>query len=457
MYQNTFEMGENKEVDRKAFVALFPSKFNRSQLNGIDSKGIIKPGTEVNYGDPLILGLEKTKYDAVHRGRKPIYTDNSVVWKHKAPGVVTDVSQTKDGGWTATVKAFMPMREGDKLCYDPRTTYEDKVATRNPGAGCGEYHNPTHLWEYDYDGLMYKLVTKQLNMLVTPNHKLWAKEVKWNDKPIGEYKAVTAQEVFDKKSGGWQFDKRFNWQDGKEQKYFYLKPHGGKGYNNDITRFKMDDWLEFLGYYISEGWLATNSVCKTTRIVKIGQFRKSKYWKNINDLLLRMKLKYAYSESGRFELNSKQLYALLKPLGKAIDKYVPDYIQGLSKRQIGIFLDAYINGDGHRGPCLEFSTSSYKLILDLQLLYLKLGYTTSIKEATRTDNLSKHRHWRCRVNTSHLEPSFIKRKIKKADNSNLEAMVPYAGSVYCVTVPNHTIYVKREEKSYWSQNSGQYG
>lgn len=115
MYQHEVEGDPTIMTGRKSYVSIFPSQFNKQQLSTIDSKGLAKIGTVVKYGDPLILSMNKSKPSAVHRGHKPMFSDNAVTWNHESEGVVTDVDKTKGGGYNVTVKAYMPAREGDKL------------------------------------------------------------------------------------------------------------------------------------------------------------------------------------------------------------------------------------------------------------------------------------------------------------------------------------------------------
>lgn len=115
LYQHVLPTTDQTEIGRKSYIAQYPAKFKSHQLQAIGDNGVIKPGAVVKYGDPLILALEKTKYDAVHRGRSQMYKDNASTWKHYAPGEVTDVEQTSDGSWNVTVKSYARAEVGDKL------------------------------------------------------------------------------------------------------------------------------------------------------------------------------------------------------------------------------------------------------------------------------------------------------------------------------------------------------
>lgn len=116
MYTTKFRQEDNDEVGKRAFVSIYPGRFDKRQMATIDDRGLVKPGTTVNYGDPLVLSVSKRKPSGggVLRGRKTLYSDSSEVWEHESPGVVTDVDRMK-GGWKVLTRAFSPMEVGDKL------------------------------------------------------------------------------------------------------------------------------------------------------------------------------------------------------------------------------------------------------------------------------------------------------------------------------------------------------
>ena len=115
MYQHVFDPEDSKEAGRKQFLSMFPTVYKKEQIAGINEHGVVKPGTVVHQGDPLVLALQRNNPTAVHRGHRPMFSDATETWEHGFDGVVTDVEKTKDGGWNVTVKAYAPMQEGDKL------------------------------------------------------------------------------------------------------------------------------------------------------------------------------------------------------------------------------------------------------------------------------------------------------------------------------------------------------
>lgn len=213
LYQHELKKEEGLKTGLGHFIGAFPGRYDRRQIDTMDDDGVVKVGTKVHEGDPLVLGVKKRDRTAytLHQARNA-FTDASQTWEHHAPGVVTDVVKTPKGS-LVTVKTQMEAQVGDKLCYDPETRlltrtrgwvyvadvrHTDELATMNPETEELEWQFPTHLHSFYHEGEMYKLVTKQLDMLVTPNHDLWVA------KPGQKYQAMQARDFYAAK-GEWQF------------------------------------------------------------------------------------------------------------------------------------------------------------------------------------------------------------------------------------------------------------
>ena len=456
LYQHELGKEEGLKTGLSHFIGTFPGRYDRRQLDVLDEDGAVKVGTVVHEGDPLVLGVKKRERTAytLHQARNA-FTDASQTWEHHAPGIVTDVVKTPKGT-IVTVKSTMEAQVGDKLCYDPETRLltkdrgwvyvsdiqlTDQLATMNPETEELEWQYPTHLHSFQHDGEMYKLVTKHVDMLVTPNHDLWVA------RPGQAYSAMQARDFYAAK-GEWQFRKDVKWT-GKDVETMQFK-HGYHASNaTALPDMSMDLWLEFLGIYIAEGHVSGTTV-------NIGQFQTSPHFPWLKDVLQRTGLPWHYDTSQqRFVVTATYLADQLRPLGNSYTKFIPEYVQELCPRQLRLFLDAYLNGDGHRGATTEFGSSSYKLIEGLQLICFKLQWSASIKPVIPS-GWGTAPHWRCRINTKHLRP-WWKHSRTGVYKSNEEAMVPYSGAVYCVTVPNHILIVERRTKTYLSLNSGRYG
>ena len=116
MYTIGYDNKDDYTADYNKFISLFPGQYSKDQLKQMDSTGVIKAGTVVNPGDPIILGVGERKSDTFGLVKKsrPSFTNRAQTWEHSQPGVVTDVTPTRTG-WQVAIKSYKPMTAGDKL------------------------------------------------------------------------------------------------------------------------------------------------------------------------------------------------------------------------------------------------------------------------------------------------------------------------------------------------------
>jgi DNA-directed RNA polymerase subunit beta len=116
MTQHALEWDDKTKQGKRAYVSLFPTRFDRRQLAGLGDDGVIAPGTAVQPGDPLVLAARERErtYGQVARGRGPSTADAALVWEEDTPGVVTDAVRT-DKGVTVVVRSEAPLQIADKL------------------------------------------------------------------------------------------------------------------------------------------------------------------------------------------------------------------------------------------------------------------------------------------------------------------------------------------------------
>lgn len=123
--QHNYEHGIQKDEDVKFgknhYKSVFPMQFTVDQLNTLDEDGIVKPGTVLRKGDPIILATrpKAVTSDTEHLGRlgkifKTMRTDAAEVWEHDYPGIVKNVVNGKKNA-RAYITADVPLQVGDKL------------------------------------------------------------------------------------------------------------------------------------------------------------------------------------------------------------------------------------------------------------------------------------------------------------------------------------------------------
>jgi hypothetical protein len=109
------------DTGKDKFVALFPNKYTNTQISNIDSDGIVKTGTKLQAGDPVILAFSPRalKSTDLALGKlskilKHAFKDNSEIWDYEHGGEVVEVAKSGDLV-TIHVKTTRSLLPGDKI------------------------------------------------------------------------------------------------------------------------------------------------------------------------------------------------------------------------------------------------------------------------------------------------------------------------------------------------------
>ena len=83
----------------------------------------------------------------------------------------------------------------------PEVDGSETFATVNPDTECLEYQRATEHFVGDFDGEMYRVRSEQVDLLVTPNHRMWVKthDTQANKRGEEQYKIRLAAEIFGKR------------------------------------------------------------------------------------------------------------------------------------------------------------------------------------------------------------------------------------------------------------------
>jgi len=336
---------------------------------------------------------------------------------------------------------------GDSRCYDGETEVlvrnhgfvrfdallknefpnELEVATLNLQTGEFEWQKPTRWIKKWHKGKIYNFVNQKVNFMVTPDHNMlyFEREDKLNFKRI---------EARNWEQGGKQFVKgSWNWKGVNKKKLF--------GYDAIL-------FMQLLGWYISEGYV--HNLKKGN--IEICQKKESKYYLEICELLKKMGIHPIKCKTG-VQFTNRNLAKYLKKLGYSWNKFIPDEFKQLSKRHLLAFLYSYWKGDGYFGDGKRWrkkdspiccSTASKRLASDLVEIIIKCGWGAMFSEWEReAGNLfpngkrAKTRRTQYNVNICrNIFPHFrSKPKIREYDDY-----------VYCLSVPNEVILVRRKGK-----------
>ena len=351
---------------------------------------------------------------------------------------------------------------GEMGCYDETTevltktgwklfkevTYADEFATLHPETNKLEYYRPSNIVQYTHHKKLVHIKNRATDLLVTLDHNLFGQEA-------NAYRKQQLWGFVKAKNLPYQFvaPRTATWV-GEERQFFTIPAQPFFHYEGIAVRQKtlppmhilMDDWLAFIGFWLAEG--STSSSSYTVTITQVTPKKKVIAQKIIS----KMPFKFKQTKTG-WDCHNKQLWSYLRPFGNALTKYVAQEYKELCLRQLSILFDNMCHGDGNlqKNGFRIYYTSSKKLADDVQEILLKLGRVGIIKQRLRTTGKIGNRVFK-EIHQSYEVIERIKKTVAWIDVRDSH-VVDYQGTVYCVTVPYHTLYVRRNGKPLWCGNT----
>ena len=402
-----------------------------------------------------------TKWEKNQSYSASIYFEKD--WVHPTAKTVPKI-KIADGG--ETFKLLWWANAPHTPCFDVNTevltkdgfkyfkdlTLDDYVATLNSETNTIEYHKPEAVINEAYDGLMYRHESNHLSIYCTPNHKLYVKK-----RSMNKFELLEAQEVYGK-YGVEHYSGGANWE-GANPPHIVIPRHEYHNSVKHIGNVDSYDFMKFLGWYLAEGSYTMGS--KREHIVGLALNKREseevlEICKKTFPTLTWFKTEEPHKDNIR--TYSKELYSLLEPLGRSYQKHVPHAYKNLSKKHLQILLDALMRGDGtERKGTYYLTTSSTKLRDDVNEIAIKLGYRTqnvvhgkkgSTKQIEGRTVTQNHDSWKVTVSKNRLTPAPHQKHFR-------EEYIPSPdGRIYCAVVQNHIMVVRRNNKIYFSGNTG---
>lgn len=390
-------------------------------------------------------------------------------------------------------------------------TGEDEVATRNPETRKFEWQKPSAHYAFPYDGELVHFTSRGIDLLVTPNHRVLhtsghgkhcselvkrADECellrsgamiatsKW-DKPDLDWWRVpastdhgyihvdvnamrtaredlgwTREQLAEKSGCTWAAIGRMELGTGKlhiatlSRVKAICNVLGLSAENiiqpDPLTQISGDDFAAFIGAYVAEGCVSA-SPSGNLRIF-LSQQRKSKGFIPYRELLIRMLGREPYYDGSSWTFSHDGLATYLLACGhSAPEKRLPAAALDLSARQLRILLDFYRLGDGWTHAHGEaFTTTSRELAGQVQEIAQKTGFSATVYSRGIPAGPGTIRGRK--ITSVHARYDMFLRTTRYPKWTATER-VDYEGIVYCVTVPNSIVYVRRNGKAIWSGNS----
>lgn len=364
---------------------------------------------------------------------------------------------------------------GDKVaCYHPDTeilttlgwksiadvSIDDKVACLINGKEL-QYHNPTEVQTYDYDGKMYNIESSKVDLCVTPNHRMYT----GNNKRYN-YEVKRADEIYGRvRSYKNNVD---TWIPDNMIKKFTLP-----GYKElPDLELDLEAWCIFIGIWYAEGSCSIsyydNGTIRSRKVSIAANKQRVKDALKIcmEKMGLKWKMHMSRGELTAWYCSDVRLIYYLKPLSVgAINKKLPDWCFQLDKHHSRKIIDGMVLGDGNYmkdTTTIRYYTSSIYLRDDFQRLCLHAGYGCNyyLKTVAGTKSLCLGKE--IKTNADYWSLTICKTQVNPVVNKYLtskkiqhDRWIDYKGTVHCCTVPTDDgiIFVRRNGKSIWAGNS----
>lgn len=420
----------------------------------LDDRGIIREGELCDENTVIVGGYSINEVGAI--------VDASLtpqVWtRGRVEKVVITVSNTQMRTVRVRIVQDRVPEIGDKFCltedHDVLTqngwksirdiTKEDSVCTLNEKEEI-VYSNPTELYEFECaNENLYHIQSQQIDLLTTLTHKMYIKK---RDAKI--FSLVEAKDIIGKRV---QYKK-----DGMNVNPDYQCMLG-------TTKLNMDAFLEWFGYWISDGWVSLGTDYRIEVCLCLEKDRE-----RFTELSSAMGYNvYSNTDRTKLFISNKQLATYLHTYSVgAIRKSLPKWVWDLSERQTRILLKGLIAGDGTvmKNGVERFYTSSVILSDQFQQLCLHAGWSANKKKIydAGTKFIIKGKHtqanadyWGLTIN-KHKNNPMVNHGHVHQQKIQSEGLIPFTGKVYCIQVPSHIFYVRRNGKPVWTGNSNRHG
>ena len=314
---------------------------------------------------------------------------------------------------------------------------DDLILSLNPESRNVEWVGISDRQCYKYEGEMIHFFNRSLDCLVTPEHQMI-----YLNKSDGRIKRCSAS-LYNKGKGAFYRGCEY---EGKEVMRIVI--------GNTIIPF--DLFCEFMGYWLSDG-----STIRKSQIVIAQQDGES-----AKPYIVSCISNMGFEPHSSYDKVSFYICQYLKQFGRCASKYVPHQIKNASRRQIRIFLDAFIKCDGYikkpkpfignrggyRMGCEEriYYTTSKLLASDLGEMILKVGKRPSYRIGRTAGFEIQFKNGLYKTNYDEIIISECSSVTATVFDKEI---ISYNGNVYDLTLDrNHIMYIRRNGKCFWGSN-----
>ena len=359
-------------------------------------------------------------------------------------------------------------RNGWKFIKD--VYVDDEVLTLNTNTNFIEWQKIIRTINEPYIGKMISIKGKNIDVLVTPNHKFVLKNRN------NEFVEKTALELFELStkmiSTHLSIPITGTWMSHSISDTFEIPAVNISKYAKEENKERQKKplivnakcWFSFLGFYLAEGHCShENNPGYEVTITQMPGKKLDEFKEILNNLsseLVWKEHKKTESNCITLSISDARLWTYVNSLGNKYTKHIPQEIKDAPIELLELLFKWFLLGDGSTVISYGYERQSVfsvskRLIEDLNEILIKLGGVGVIKEQIskkdyiyaehiiKIENKSTlYRLWIKRSSYIHLDFRFI--EINEVD---------YDSTVHCITVNNGNFYCRDNKKPFWSGNS----
>lgn len=344
----------------------------------------------------------------------------------------------------------------------PELEKDDEFATRS-WDGYLEWHKAYEFISYKHEGKMVHFKSRGgVDLLVTPDHKVFSAAYESN---YPEFKLTPAFQFLKPGIGNQKMTKQIKVRNSVSDTFIipgftYWKAN--KKCDLPDLEFNKDIFFKFLAWYLSEGSVWFNEKENSYRIAIPQLDKGDKNIQNRKEIIeLISALGFTATETNRdISFKNRQLGYWLSNLGVSYNKYIPfDIFSEFDQYYANLFVETYSKADasvdntGH----IKFYTTSKALADQLQLIIFISGKSANIWEDNRVNQSHFCEKGNCTITHKHI--CYVVSIHNKCTDVFLSAyrghfqnVNHYNDFVYCVNVPNHVVFIRRNGIPIWCGN-----
>ena len=321
------------------------------------------------------------------------------------------------------------------------------LATLNTNNGRLEFQKPTARHVYHFDGELVHIHNRRVDALVTDNHRLYLAR----GQQTANFEFVEASAVEGLACHYIRMPQAaLSWEGNEVPQVsvpYAMNALGKNGrQSSSPTKFFADDFLKFLGYFVSEG-----STDAGHRGVFLLHQKDGIVLEDMFAVCTRLFGRVTCIKGPKaVALSMSNLHVwtwLREHCGeRSYVKRLPTWVLNLSYRQLPLVLAPMIDGDGSipakgRDGAFMYATTSKLLAEQVTGIAIRLGFAVRNADSQPPGNRQRRYEVHCSPHTN--------RSLTKADFNR----VPYQGAVVCFSVPNGTLFTRRNGRWLISGNS----